>query len=453
MAERGAVRTLVLLAMNVGIVAPHIAHAQPFAEREISCDAGDTLEAALASLSPNGRIIIRSGTCVGNLTIDRDVRIQGAGYDRVTLKAADPAQPVLTIPFGITATISGVLVTGGRVGISTTGRVSLAFSLIAENSAGGIEVRDTGSLDGDKLKVARNTGPGILVVRGDATLRGSLVSGNKTNGDGGAGLLVIGGRVDLIGTQIEENEAVRNGGGLLVIQKGIVSLDRVRLFKNVSLTGHGGALAVQASTVDITGSSLFENATRNGNGGAIAVLGDGEARIDSSTFSANTAAAEAGSETGGLGGGVYVDKHSKATLLHATLVLNQARIGGAIASDNTVFVGASLLSGNRDATMAGECGGKGRVESKGWNLLLNVGDCRFMSKPGDLIGASPRLGAPGPYGGTWNTVPLRAGSPAIDRIPLTACRGGFDQRAKPRPANGNCDVGAFERQPEDVMPE
>jgi hypothetical protein len=47
---------------------------------------------------------------------------------------------------------------------------------------------------------------------------------------------------------------------------------------------------------------------------------------------------------------------------------------------------------------------------------------------------------------------LRAGSPAIDRIPLEFCSGGLDQRLKPRPANGHCDVGAFERQPDDVMP-
>jgi hypothetical protein len=75
-----------------------------------------------------------------------------------------------------------------------------------------------------------------------------------------------------------------------------------------------------------------------------------------------------------------------------------------------------------------------------------------MSHAGDLIGASPRLGPPGLYGGAWNTVPLRAGSPAIDRIPLEFCSGGLDQRLKPRPANGHCDVGAFERQPDDVMP-
>ena len=82
---------------------------------------------------------------------------------------------------------------------------------------------------------------------------------------------------------------------------------------------------------------------------------------------------------------------------------------------------------------------------------MDLADCRFMSRPGDLIGASPRLGPPGLYGGAWNTVALRDGSPAIDRIPLQASAGSQDQRLKPRPANVGCDVGAFERQSDDAL--
>jgi hypothetical protein len=59
------------------------------------------------------------------------------------------------------------------------------------------------------------------------------------------------------------------------------------------------------------------------------------------------------------------------------------------------------------------------------------------------MGASPRLGLPGLYGGAWNTVPLRDGSPAIDRIPLSVCSGGLDRRLKPRPARGGCDLGGL----------
>ena len=146
------VRTLALLAMNVCIAAPLLAHAQPTSEVEISCDTGDSLQAALAALAPGGRIVIRSGTCTGNLSLSRDVRIQGAGYDLVTIKAADASLPVVTVPRGVTASISGVTISGGRVGLWNAGRVSLSFSRVSENTSGGIEIRDRGYLEGDKIK-------------------------------------------------------------------------------------------------------------------------------------------------------------------------------------------------------------------------------------------------------------------------------------------------------------
>jgi hypothetical protein len=433
--------------MNIGIALP-LAHAQP-SEIEISCDVPNALQDALTAIASGGRIIIRSGTCTGNITLRRDVRIQGAGDDRIILRASDPASPVLTVPRGVTAAIAGVTVAGGRVGVSLAGRASLAFSLVSENLSGGIEVRETGYLVGDKLKVSRNKGPGITVLKSEAVLRGSLINNNVTNTEGG-GLLLIGGRAELTSTQIEENESIRDGGGVFATQKSVLVLDRVRLFRNTTHLGHGGALAVNASTAEVTSSSLFENVADAGNGGGIAVSNDGEVQVSNTTIVSNVASFHNPNLTGGWGGGVYVDKSSKATIVHATIALNSARFAAGVASHNTVTILASLLSGNVGATGSGECGGTGRVQSRGWNLLAAIGDCRFTSRPGDLMGASPRLGPPGQYGGPWNTVPLRAGSPAIDRIPLAACAGGVDQRLKPRPANGGCDVGAFERQADDM---
>jgi hypothetical protein len=450
MSGRLAVRTLVLLAITIGIAAPFTTYAQTGFDTEISCDEGDALEKALAITAPGGRIIIRSGTCTGNVTLMRDVRIQGSGYDRVTLRAMDAGSPVVTIPRGVAATISGVTIAGGRVGVLTKGRAALAFSLISENQSGGIEIRDNGSLDGDKLKVSRNKGPGVTIIRAEAALRGSVINHNYSNGEGGGGFLLVDGRATLIGTQIEENEAVRDGGGVLALQKSELVLDRVRLFRNTARTGHGGGIAITASMAEITGASIFENLADAGNGGGIAVLDDAELRVSSTTLASNVASFQHPNRPGGWGGAVYVDKSSKAAIVHTTIVLNSARFAAGVASNSTVTISASLLSGNLGAMKAGECGGTGRVESKGWNLLMELGDCRFLARPGDLIGASPRLGPPGPYGGVWNTVPLRSGSPAIDRIPLEACSGGFDQRLKPRPASGLCDVGAFERQPDDM---
>ena len=127
----------------------------------------------------------------------------------MTLRAADPAQPVVTVPRGITATISGVTIAGGRVGVLVIGRSSLAFTMVSENLSGGIEVRDSGTLEADKLRVSRNKSPGLTVTKAEAVIRGGLINHNFSNGEGGAGVLVVGGRVALTETQIEENDAKR----------------------------------------------------------------------------------------------------------------------------------------------------------------------------------------------------------------------------------------------------
>ena len=91
--------------------------------------------------------------------------------------------------------------------------------MVSENLSGGIEVRDSGTLEADKLRVSRNKGPGLTVTKAEAVIRGGLINHNFSNGEGGAGVLVVGGRVELTGTQIEENDAIRDGGGVLALQK------------------------------------------------------------------------------------------------------------------------------------------------------------------------------------------------------------------------------------------
>ena len=137
------------------------------------------------------------------------------------------------------------------------------------------------------------------------------------------------------------------------------------------------------------------------------MLNGGDIAVNNTTLAANVASFQFADRPGGWGGGIYVDKASKASIAYATIVLNTARFAAGVASNNTVTVLASLLSGNLGASKAGECGGTGRLESKGWNLLMEMGD--------------------------W---------------PLHVACG----RLEPRPARGGCDVGAFERQPDDVMP-
>ena len=75
-----------LIARSVSIAFPVVAHAQPSAESEISCDEPDALPHALMTIPAGGRIIVRAGTCSRNFTLSRDIRIQGSGFDQVMLR-------------------------------------------------------------------------------------------------------------------------------------------------------------------------------------------------------------------------------------------------------------------------------------------------------------------------------------------------------------------------------
>jgi hypothetical protein len=122
--------------------------------------------------------------------------------------------------------------------------------------------------------------------------------------------------------------------------------------------------------------------------------------------------------------------------------------GGGISNlDATISMQNSIVANNS----MGNC--SGFMTSNGYNLSSD-GSCTFNG-PGDLNNIDPKLGALGNYGGPTQTIPLLAGSPAIDAGNPNGCTDGrgnllkTDQRGAPRPDKedtSGCDMGAFERQ-------
>jgi hypothetical protein len=93
------------------------------------------------------------------------------------------------------------------------------------------------------------------------------------------------------------------------------------------------------------------------------------------------------------------------------------------------------------------------MTSKGYNLSSD-NSCNFNG-PGDLNNTDPKLGTYGNYGGPTQTIPLLAGSPAIDAGNPKGCTDSnghlltTDQRGYPRPDTEDktgCDIGAYEGQ-------
>jgi hypothetical protein len=135
-------------------------------------------------------------------------------------------------------------------------------------------------------------------------------------------------------------------------------------------------------------------------------MADGELRLINTTVASNVASFQFASHPGGWGGGLFVDKASKAVVVHSTIVLNSARFAAGIASNNTVTMLASLLSGNLGALKGGDCGDTGRIESKGWNhavdLQLRIDEGRLthlidgLSEPNPSIVLRPSSISPSP---------------------------------------------------------
>jgi hypothetical protein len=112
----------------------------------------------------------------------------------------------------------------------------------------------------------------------------------------------------------------------------------------------------------------------------------------------------------------------------------------------------------QDCLFAGDVAGDGTnidfygvLISEGYNLIENTNDCTIVGdQTGNLYGVDPVLGPLADYGGPTLTMPLLAGSPAIDAGPATGCLP-TDQRGRTRPYGPACDIGAFESSPPYVI--
>jgi hypothetical protein len=299
--------------------------------------------------------------------------------------------------------------------VSDSGAGSLRQAILDANARPGPDVisfeSDPGTFDAPRTIALAAPLP---VLTEDVTINGAIAgglwqaTGVTVSGGGTWRVLEVarGVKATIESITLAEGSAPMGGG---VLNRGVLVVKAVAFLGN-SATRDGGGLANLGGKLTVINSTFHRNRA-GGSGGGLASFA-GTVRVTNCTFSDNGAPA---------GGGLYSDDH----LLLANTILADSR-GGA------------------------DCAATGRLDAASRNNLIetNAG-CGLP-----ISTADPNLGNPGYYNGPTRTMPLGAGSPAInlgdnasavdeaDRPLLWDQRGNGD----PRFVGGITDIGAFEHQ-------
>ncbi|MBU0510143.1 MAG: DUF11 domain-containing protein, partial [Chloroflexi bacterium] len=278
---------------------------------------------------------------------------------------------------------------------SVSGTINLLTALPDLVSGGELTIDGTG-------QTITISGPGTCrVFMSQITL--NLINLTVTNGyvnSQGAGIFNNGGTLNVTNCTVSGNNAGNGGGGIY---------------------NSGGTTNIINST--ITGNSAGGSPM----GGGVASM-SGSVTIVNSTLSNNT----------GDGVGVMEDLD----VTHSTIVSNTTGVQNYAFSGNTVTLRNTIVASNTTNCNAGMVG----ITDGGYNLVWGDTTC-----PG--TNADPKLLSLADNGGPTWTHALDNGSAALEQIPsgTNGCGTTYttDQRGetRPFPANGSCDIGAYEKIP------
>lgn len=387
--------------------------------------------------------IDEDASVTGDLDLWGNIEIIGSGSDVTTIDAQQIDRVIQVHP-GATVGISDVAIVGGNItlqgqsggGIDNEGSLTLSDVTIANNSAawaGGIQ--NYGTVDAFRTVIvgnhADNGGGGLVSQGGVANLTGMYVSGNVAAYAGG---LSVFGPVFLHDSTIIGNHATTQvGGGAHVgSASGELTIDQSRITGNTAAFGGGisdeGQLTVNNSTID-------DNTATSAPGGAVFVWPESSATatLNNSTVALNSAP---------IAGGIF--NRGKASIYSSTIARNTSTSSGGGSGLYNGYQGNLAIENTIVAQNKGDCVASG--ESAGHNLDSD-GSCN-LTGPGDLSSVNPRLGNLTNNGGPILTIPIAVTSPARDAGATSSCPS-RDERGFPRPLGSNCDIGAYEVDPND----
>jgi hypothetical protein len=200
-----------------------------------------TIGAAIADAGC-ATINVAAGVYIENLTIDRDVMLQGAGADVTIIdgNGAVTLQRVITITYDQTVNIADVTIqhghaettTNGGGGISNRGALTLNRVIFTNNEVVGTDSSDIGG-------AISPGGSGL----GSLVMDNCVVSNNMADRGGG---IFFNSTMKISNTLIYDNTA-RSGGGLATY--GSMTLTNVTFSNNTGSSGAGGIVNFGDGTI------------------------------------------------------------------------------------------------------------------------------------------------------------------------------------------------------------
>jgi hypothetical protein len=370
-------------------------------------------------------------------SITKDMTIQGPGASTLTVaRGATSGFQLFTLNgSGLNVTIENMTLTNGSA-----------------SNGGAIGVVDQNlTLSGMTLAGNTATNGGAIYVSANATIavNNSTITNNTASTGGGFDVVGTVGNATITINNSTLSNNTGQGGVLNMTGHGGVSISNSTLSNNRGSFGGVVTLFTGNASLSIDHSTISGNSA--GQAGAIYFSGSGVFTISSSTIANNTAT---------TGGALYVANFGNAiTLTSVTMTGNTATTGGAIhfpTGGGGIDIINSIISGNGAATGPNINAGATLTVTSYYDAIDNTAGFPTSFTPGfgDLSAANStptalKLGAlttkTGP-GGTFQLIPLLAGSTAIDAGDSNQA-GTTDELGNNRPQGAGVDMGTYERFP------
>lgn len=433
-------------------------------EAVVAAASGDTIVFSSLFNSPQTVLLI-----LGQITIDKNLTINGTGQDLVTISGNHASRIFFITGAGITVNISGVTFRDGNGSDFGGGAIYVYDStLIVTNAAftnnialnpqcscrlgGAIYGTEASSFTLSNLVVVGNSSDGSVITGYSIDIRDSLVTQNTRGGvesgnfgnvercvisdnfgfgvgarhftiidstvtnntDGGVSDGDAASTMSVERCLISGNSRIRPGGG--VLSSGMTVIKDSQIANNSAVSGGGGiantGVLYLVNSV-ISGNRSTSTGFEDGGGGIFSAIGT--LYVINSTVSGNEAQGNPG-----FGGGIYnlvdfANPDGRVYLVNSTVANNtSAGAGGGIRTDSNGVgnFSNSIIAGN-NSTGTSQEDVSGIIMSNGINLIGNTsGSAGWISV--DILNRDPLIAPLGNNGGSTFTHALLPGSPAIN---------------------------------------